>query len=251
MRTLTVKDIAISVSDISMKFNLARERSDTLKEHVIARLKNRIQIDEFWALKNISFTVRTGQSFAIVGRNGSGKSTLMKLIAQVFKPTKGTITTNGAIAPMIELGAGFDDQLTAGENIYLNGIILGSSRARLKERYQKVLEFAELTDFENVPLKNFSSGMKARLGFAVATLARPEILIIDEVLGVGDYQFQKKCEERIASLLRDGTTLLLVSHSHEQVMKLCENAVWIDKGEMKAIGTAKDVCEQYQPLRGE
>jgi ABC-type polysaccharide/polyol phosphate transport system ATPase subunit len=230
-----------------MRFNLAREKTDTLKEHVIARLKKKIVIDEFWALSNISFAIDKGDSFAIVGNNGSGKSTLMKLIAQVYKPTCGKIAVKGSVAPMIELGAGFDDQLTAGENVYLNGMVLGYGKDYLRERYGEIFSFAELREFENVPVKNFSSGMKARLGFAVATIVQPEILIIDEVLSVGDYQFQKKCEKRIAALLDGGTTLLLVSHSREQVLKLCRQAVWIDRGEMRAIGDATSVCQQYQP----
>jgi ABC-type polysaccharide/polyol phosphate transport system ATPase subunit len=242
-----LENIAISVNDVSMRFNLARERIDTLKEHVIARLKRRIIVDEFYALRNVSFQVEKGESFAIVGSNGSGKSTLMKLVAKVYKPTTGSITVNGAIAPMIEIGAGFDAQLTASENIFLNGMILGYKREFVKSKYDEILDFAELRQFENVPLKNISSGMQARLGFAVATLMKPDILIVDEILSVGDYHFQKKSKERIAELLSGGTTLLLVSHARDIVTSFCKRAIWIEKGKIRASGDAESVCAQYQP----
>ena len=238
-------DTAIEVSHVSMRFNLAREKTDTLKEHVIQRLKRKIQVDEFYALRDISFTVNKGDAFALVGRNGSGKSTMLKLISKIYKPSGGTITVNGSVAPMIELGAGFDPELTASENIFLNGAVLGHDRKFMRERYDEILTFAELRDFEHVPVKNFSSGMKARLGFAIATLVRPDILIVDEVLSVGDFNFMQKCEERIQTLLASGTTLLLVSHADAQVRKLCRTAAWIDGGVIAEIGDVDRVCDAY------
>lgn len=241
-------DMTVKVQGVSMKFNLAREKTDTLKEHMIQKIRRRVQIDEFYALKDISFEVEKGDAFALVGSNGSGKSTMFKLISGIYKPTSGTITVNGRIAPMIELGAGFDNQLTASENIYLNGAVLGYDRKFINQKYDEILTFADLWDFEHVPVKNFSSGMKARLGFSVATIVKPDILIVDEVLSVGDFNFKKKCEKRIEELLSGGTTLLLVSHSQEQVLKLCRHAAWIDKGILIQTGDVKSVCESYQGI---
>ena len=238
-------DIAIDVKDVSMRFNLGKEKVETLKEYIIGKIKNTIEVDEFYALRNISFTVGKGDAFALVGSNGSGKSTMLKLIAQIYKPTQGSIVVNGNIAPMIELGAGFDSELTASENLYLNGAVLGYNRKFMQAHYDDIFSFAELWDFEHVPVKNFSSGMKARLGFAIATIIKPEILIVDEVLSVGDFNFRKKCEERIENLLTGGTTLLLVSHSKAQVLKLCKKAAWIDKGVLREIGDAKTICQHY------
>jgi ABC-type polysaccharide/polyol phosphate transport system ATPase subunit len=229
-----------------MKFNLEREKHDTLKEHFIAKIQKKIRVDEFYALRNISFKINRGDSFAIVGSNGSGKSTILKVISRIYKPTEGHVEVNGSVAPMIELGAGFDPQLTASENIFLNGAVLGHNRQFMQERYDDILEFAELREFEHVPVKNFSSGMKARLGFAIATIIKADILIVDEVLSVGDYKFRGKCEQRIADLLSGGTTLLLVSHNKQQVQKLCEHAVWIEKGNLRAIGSVKDILSEYE-----
>jgi ABC-type polysaccharide/polyol phosphate transport system ATPase subunit len=197
-------------------------------------------------LRDISFEVGHGDAFAIVGGNGSGKSTMLKVISRIYKPTAGTVTVNGSVAPMIELGAGFDSQLTASENIFLNGAVLGYKREFMRRRYDEILEFAELREFEHVPLKNYSSGMKARLGFAIATIVKADILIVDEVLSVGDYKFREKCERRIAELLSGGTTLLLVSHSREQVLKLCKRAAWIEKGTLRAIGNVKEILTKYE-----
>jgi ABC-2 type transport system ATP-binding protein/lipopolysaccharide transport system ATP-binding protein len=241
-----MNDNAIIVDNVSMCFNLEREKHDTLKEHFIAKVQKKIRVDEFYALRNISFEVKRGDSFAIVGSNGSGKSTMLKIIAKIYKPTSGSVAVIGSVAPMIELSAGFDIQLTASENIFLNGAVLGYNRAFMREHYNAILDFAELKEFEHVPVKNYSSGMKARLGFAIATIVKPDILIIDEVLSVGDFEFKKKCENRIADLLLGGTTLLFVSHARDQVLKLCGMAAWIEKGTLRAMGGARDVLKEYQ-----
>ena len=200
---------------------------------------------EFMALKGISFEVKAGESWGFVGTNGSGKSTLLKTISGILKPYKGSVQINGTISPLIELGAGFDGNLTARENIFLNGAVLGYSEKFLKEKFDEIVDFAELRDFLDVPIKNFSSGMAARLGFAIATTVKPDILICDEVLAVGDFKFQEKCEQRMNELLSGGTTLLFVSHSIEQVKRMCQKAIWVDHGEMKMIGSAEEVCNVY------
>jgi ABC-type polysaccharide/polyol phosphate transport system ATPase subunit len=241
-----MSDSAIIVDNVSMRFNLAREKHDTLKEHFIAKIHKKVNIDEFFALKNVSFEVCRGDSFALVGSNGSGKSTMLKVISRIYKPTSGVVIVNGSVAPMIELGAGFDSQLTASENIFLNGAVLGYSHKFMSQKYDEILEFSELRDFEHVPVKNYSSGMKARLGFAIATIVKADILIVDEVLSVGDFRFREKCVKRIANLLSDGTTLLLVSHNKEQVLKLCKHAAWIDKGILQSIGSAADILTKYE-----
>lgn len=235
----------ISVKDVSMMFNLSSERVDNIKEYIIRLLKGNLMFSEFWALKNISFELEKGDSLGIVGLNGSGKSTLLKLIAGVLKPTQGTVFTGGGIAPLIELGAGFDEDLSAAENIFLNGSILGYSREYMKERFDDIIEFAELKNFVEVPLKNFSSGMKARLGFAVATMNVPDILILDEVLSVGDYKFQEKSFQRTQEILESGATVLFVSHSVEQVRKICKKALWLKDGEMVMFGSSEEVCNAY------
>ncbi len=235
----------ISVNDVSMMFNLSSERVDNIKEYVIRLVKGNLMFTEFWALKNISFELEKGDSLGIVGLNGSGKSTLLKLIAGVLKPTKGTVFTGGGIAPLIELGAGFDEDLSAAENIFLNGSILGYSRQYMEERFDDIIEFAELQNFVEVPLKNFSSGMKARLGFAVATMNVPDILILDEVLSVGDYKFQEKSFQRTQEILDSGATVLFVSHSVEQVRKICKKALWLQNGEMVMYGSSEEVCNAY------
>ena len=200
---------------------------------------------EFLALKNINFTVKRGESWGLIGKNGSGKSTLLKLISGIIRPYQGNVTVNGSISPLIELGAGFDPELTARENIFLNGALLGYSKRFIESHFQEIVDFAELNDFIDVPIKNFSSGMSARLGFAVATVQKPDILIVDEVLAVGDFAFQQKCKERMENLLSNGTTLLFVSHSIEQVKELCSKAIWIDNGEVRAIGETHSVSQEY------
>ena len=239
------ENIKISVNDVWIRFNLASECVDNIKEYVIKMLKRQLMFQEFMALKGISFEVKAGESWGFVGTNGSGKSTLLKTISGILKPYKGSVQVNGTISPLIELGAGFDGNLTARENIFLNGSVLGYSEKFLKEKCDEIVDFAELRDFLDVPIKNFSSGMAARLGFAIATTVKPDILICDEVLAVGDFKFQEKCEQRMNELLSGGTTLLFVSHSIEQVKRMCQKAIWIDHGEMKMIGNAEEVCNAY------
>ncbi|MGX3021941.1 ABC transporter ATP-binding protein [Ursidibacter sp. B-7004-1] len=239
------EDVVIKVTDATVRFNKATENYNGLKEYVIKMLKGELMFQEFLALQNINFEVRKGESWGLIGKNGSGKSTLLKLICGILKPYKGSVEVKGNIAPLIELGAGFDGELTARENIFLNGALLGHKKAFMQQHFDEIIEFAELQDFVDVPLKNFSSGMSARLGFAVATIVKPEILIVDEVLAVGDAAFQEKCKQRMAKMLEGGTTLLFVSHSIDQVKELCKNAIWIDKGTVKACGKAEDVIPLY------
>lgn len=243
-----MNDPIIEVNDVSVMFRLYRERVDGIKEFVIKKIKNQISYDEFWALKEIQFDVGRGEAIGLVGRNGSGKSTLLKTIAGVLKPTKGNVVIKGTVAPMIELGAGFDTELTAAENVFLNGAILGYPREMLEENMEKIIEFSELGDFMDVPIKNFSSGMFARLGFAVATIYTPDILIVDEILSVGDWQFQEKCQRRIHEMLEQGTTLLFVSHSMEQVKSICNRAILINHGEMLMDDSVDKVWERYNKL---
>lgn len=240
------RDNIIVVDNVTMRFNLAEEKTDSIKEYCMKLLQGKLHFNEFYALKNISFTVKRGDSVALIGHNGSGKSTLLKILAGVMFPTKGGIAVNGSIAPLIELGAGFDMELTAKENIYLNGAILGFDRAFMDEHFEQIVEFSELREFINVPVKNFSSGMIARLGFAIATIIKADILIVDEVLAVGDFRFQEKCKAKIAELLEGGTTLLFVSHSAEQVKQLCKKAVWLDHGNLMAYGDTEEVYEMYE-----
>ena len=228
-----------------MRFNLATEKHDTIKEYIVKLIKHQLMFNEFYALRNVSLTIDRGDSVALIGVNGSGKSTLLKCIAGVMSPTQGSIIVRGSIAPLIELGAGFDMDLTARENIYLNGAVLGHDRAFMDEHFDSIVDFAELWEFIDVPVKNFSSGMVARLGFAIATEVKADILVVDEVLSVGDYRFQEKCKERIADLLSGGTTLLFVSHSAEQVKELCKRAVWLDKGMVIADGLVDEIYKEY------
>lgn len=241
-----MKDIMVDVNDVSIRFNLERERVNSLKEYLIRTIKGTIQYDEFWALQNVSFQVERGDSVGLVGLNGSGKSTLLKVIAGVLKPTQGSVQIRGSVAPLIELGAGFDFDLTARENVFLNGSILGYSRKQMLEYYDDIVEFSELAEFMDVPVKNFSSGMLSRLAFAIATIGKPDILIVDEVLSVGDFRFQQKCEQRIQNMMGKDTTVLFVSHSIEQVKKICKHAVWLEKGRIKMTGTAEEVGSLYE-----
>lgn len=227
-------------------FRLYRENVDSLKEFVVKKIKRQIAYDEFWALQNIDFHVGRGEAVGLVGRNGSGKSTLLKTIAGVLKPTKGSVAVKGTVAPMIELGAGFDMDLTATENVFLNGAILGYPKEMLEENMQKIIDFSELKDFMDVPIKNFSSGMFARLGFAVATIYTPDILIVDEILSVGDWQFQEKCHRRIQEMLEQGTTLLFVSHSMDQVKEVCNRAILLDHGHMIMDDKVEKVCDRFE-----
>ena len=236
----------IKVKNATVRFNKATENYNGLKEYVIKMLKGELMFQEFLALKDVNFEVKKGESWGLIGANGSGKSTLLKLICGILKPYKGTVKVHGKIAPLIELGAGFDPQLTARENIYLNGALLGHKKAFMEMHFNEIIEFAELGDFIDVPIKNFSSGMAARLGFAVATIVKPDILIGDEVLAVGDIAFQEKCRKRMESLLQNGTTLLFVSHSSKQVKELCQNVIWLDKGHVVAQGRAEDIIQKYE-----
>ena len=236
----------ISVKDVSMAFNLATEKVDTLKEYVLKRIKRQINMNRFYALQDVNVEVRRGESVALIGTNGSGKSTLLKVIAGVMRPTTGDVEIYGSIAPMIELGAGFDLELTARENVFLNGAVLGHSRAYMEEHFNNIIDFAELWDFIDVPVKNYSSGMVARLGFAIATEIKADILIVDEVLSVGDFRFQKKCMNRIEQMLAEGTTLLFVSHSTDLVRTLCQKAVWLQKGRIQMYGDVDSVCAAYE-----
>ena len=236
----------IKVKNATVRFNKATENYNGLKEYVIKMLKGELMFQEFLALKDVNFEVKKGESWGLIGANGSGKSTLLKLICGILKPYKGTVKVHGKIAPLIELGAGFDPQLTARENIYLNGALLGHKKAFMEMHFNEIIEFAELGDFIDVPIKNFSSGMAARLGFAVATIVKPDILIVDEVLAVGDIAFQEKCRKRMESLLQNGTTLLFVSHSSKQVKELCQNVIWLDKGHVVAQGRAEDIIQEYE-----
>ena len=235
----------IRVDNVSMRFNLAQEKTETLKEYTVKFLKHQLFFNEFYALNDVSFTIHKGESVALIGRNGSGKSTMLKVIAGVMYPTKGSVQINGSIAPLIELGAGFDMDLTARENIYLNGAVMGHDRAFMDEHFDSIIDFAELREFIDVPVKNFSSGMIARLGFSIATEVKADILICDEVLAVGDFMFQEKCKNRMAEMRSGGTTLLFVSHSLEQVQELCQRSIWLDHGHKRADGLTAEVTAEY------
>lgn len=239
---------AIEINDVTMKFNMCKERIDNMKEYLIKFLKKQLMYEEFIALEHVSVQIKEGEVFGIVGLNGSGKSTLLKLVSGILKPTNGTVITRGTISPLIELGAGFDMELTARENIFMNGSVLGYSREFMREKFDEIIEFAELQDFVEAPLKNFSSGMVARLGFSIATLVKPEILIVDEILAVGDFLFQQKCEQRIQEMMSGGTTVLIVSHSIEQIERLCNRVMWLEKGHVKMVGETEKVCGAYKGL---
>jgi ABC-type polysaccharide/polyol phosphate transport system ATPase subunit len=243
-----MESVAISVKDVSMMFNLSRDKVIGLKEYVVKALKRELYFDEFWALKDVSFEVKKGEVLGLLGLNGSGKSTLLKLIAGVFKPTKGTIAVNGNISPLLELGIGFDPEFSARENVYMSGAMFGHSPAYMESLYKDIMDFAELWEFENVPIKNFSLGMVGRLGFAVATQVDPDILIIDEVLGVGDFRFMEKCQSRISSLIATGATVLVVSHDINTIKEMCSRALLLRKGELICIGKVEEVCEVYQQI---
>lgn len=245
------KKTMIKVDHVSMVFNMASEQLNSIKEYAIAALKRELRFKEFRALDDVSFEVKQGDVFGILGTNGSGKSTILKIIAGVLEPSKGSCTVNGNIAPLIELGAGFDMELTARENIYLNGALLGYSKQFIEENFDDIVEFAEVEKFLDMPMKNYSSGMVARIAFAIATVIVPEILIVDEVLSVGDFMFQKKCEDRITKLIKEhGVTVLIVSHNNDQIERLCNKAVWIEKGHLRMAGTSKEVCQTYRVLGG-
>ncbi|MBO5197445.1 MAG: ABC transporter ATP-binding protein [Lachnospiraceae bacterium] len=239
-------ELALKVDHVGIRFNLSEQKVDNLKEYVIKLLKRELRYHEFWALRDVSFEVKKGDRVGILGLNGAGKSTLLKIIAGVLKASEGSVTTWGKIVPLLELGAGFDKQYTGAENIYLYGAVLGYPKSFIKERFDEIVEFSELGDFINVPLKNYSSGMKARLGFSIATIVEPEILILDEVLSVGDAKFRKKSEKRIKSMFDKGVTVLFVSHSLQQVRSLCNRAIVLEKGRLVADGGIDEVTEFYE-----
>ena len=236
----------IEVNHVSMRFNLSKEKHESLKEYFLAMAKGKLQFDEFYALRDVSLTVEPGDFYGLVGLNGSGKSTLLKVISGVYKPSQGNVKVSGTIAPLIELGAGFDMDLTARENIYLNGTVLSYTPKYIDSKFDEIVEFSELRDFLDVPLKNYSSGMVARIAFAIATITKPDILIADEILSVGDFLFQQKCEQRMQELMSGGTTVILVSHSIEQVERMCNKVAWLDHGHLRMNGPTAQVCEAYK-----
>lgn len=238
--------VVLKVDQVGMKFNLSSEKVDNLKEYLIKFIKKDINYNEFWALKDVSFQLEEGERLGILGLNGAGKSTLLKVVAGVLKATEGSVTTKGKIVPLLELGAGFDKQYTGAENIFLYGAVLGYTKDFIKEKYDEIVEFSELGDFINVPIKNYSSGMKARLGFSIATVVEPEILILDEVLSVGDAKFRKKSEKKIKSMFDKGVTVLFVSHSLEQVKRLCNKAILLEHGKLIANDTVEKVSIIYE-----
>ena len=246
-------DIMVRAENVSMMFNLGIEKGFSLKQGFVdlfnpkkrrEKKKNRIN-NEFWALTDVSFEIRRGEVMGLIGSNGAGKSTMLKIVAGVLKPTKGRVESYGNICPMIELGAGFDPDLTARENVFLNGAVMGYSKKFIESKFDEIVEFSELQDFLEVPVRNFSSGMTARLAFSVATVVEPEILIVDEILSVGDLAFQQKSEEKMLSMINGGTTVLYVSHAVASIKKLCNRAVWLDHGHVREIGNAKAVCKHY------
>lgn len=239
------KDIVIDVQNVCMTFNISKEKIDNIKEFFIKAAKRQLMYREFTALNDVSFKIKKGEVVGLVGLNGSGKSTMLKIIAGVMKPTKGNVTVKGSVAPLIEVGAGFNPNLSGRENIFLNGYLLGFSKKYINDNIKEIIEFSELGDFIDVPLKNYSSGMKARLGFSIATTVKPQILIVDEVLAVGDFKFQEKCHKRIEGLMSDNTTVLFVSHSIKQVERLCSRCIWLEKGRLIADGECREICEKY------
>jgi ABC-type polysaccharide/polyol phosphate transport system ATPase subunit len=236
----------IDVDAVSMKFRMVNDKVLSLKEYLIAVLQKRLVYKEFQALNNITFSVAKGEVVGIVGSNGAGKSTLLKIIAGVMKPTSGKVKVNGNVVPMLELGSGFDPELSGRENVYLNGSILGYNEEFLKSKYQEILEFSELGEFIDMPIRNYSSGMLMRLAFSIATVVRPEILIVDEILSVGDEGFQNKSRQRMLELMSGGTTVLFVSHDIKQIQEMCDRVIWLDQHKVKLIGKADEVCEQYK-----
>ena len=235
----------IEIKDVDVVFKRTTEKITSLKEYFINSLKQKIKKETFVALKNINIEINSGEVVGILGLNGAGKSTLLKVISGIIKPTKGKVVLSGSMAPLIELGAGFDIELTGKENIFLNGSLLGLSRKELEEKMESIVEFSELGEFIDVPLKNYSSGMYARLGFSIATIYNPDILIIDEVLSVGDFRFQEKSFNKIKEMISSGTTVLFVSHDIDKIKMLCEKVIWLEKGEIIKIGGAEQICDTY------
>ena len=240
------EETVIEVNGAFLRFRISSENVDNIKEYFIKFVKRKLRFREFYALKNVSLEIKRGESWGIIGRNGAGKSTLLRVICNILSPQSGSVEVRGTISPMLELGAGFDSDLTAVENIFLEGALLGRSKEFMKEHFNEIIEFAELQNFLDMPVKNYSSGMRARLAFGIATAVKPEILIVDEVLAVGDAAFRRKCEERMQEMLQGNVTLLLVSHSSGAVEKLCEKALWLRDGEVAMVGNSKEVCAAYE-----
>ncbi len=242
------KEVTVKVSNVGMRFNLTQERVDNLKEYIIKLLTRKLRFNDFWALRDVSFEIHKGERLGVLGLNGSGKSTLLKIVSGVLKPTKGNVVTRGKVAPLLELGAGFTPEYTGRENIYLYGAMLGYSKELLDEKFDEIVDFSELGEFIDVPIKNYSSGMKARLGFSVATIVEPDILILDEVLSVGDKRFKRKSERKVMNMFDKGVTVLFVSHSLDQVLRICDKAIILDGGHIVAKGNVEKVAKIYKNM---
>ncbi len=238
----------IQADNISICYKMSYDRIQSIKEYVVQKLKGKIRYEEFWALRGVSFEVKKGEVLGIIGHNGAGKSTLLKIIAGILKPTAGTVRVEGNVVPMLELGSGFDFDLTGRENIFLNGAILGYSEAFLKEKYQEIVDFSELGKFIEIPLRNYSSGMVMRLAFSIATVVVPDVLIVDEILAVGDADFQEKSRKKMMELMGGGTTVLFVSHSIDQIRQMCDRVLWLEHGEIKMLGETQGVCDEYEHI---
>lgn len=241
-----MEDKIIEVSDVSMRFRMANDRLSGLKEYVVQLLRGKIKYNEFEALKHVSFSVNRGEVVGLIGHNGAGKSTMLKVLSRIYKPTEGCVTVRGNVAPMLELGSGFDWELTGRENVYLNGAILGYSKEFLDSKYDEIIAFSEIGQFMDIPMRNYSSGMIARLAFSVASVVVPEVLIVDEVLAVGDANFQTKSYARMMELMHGGTTVLFVSHDLDQIRKMCHRVVWLEHGQVRMFGETKEVCDAYE-----
>lgn len=235
----------IHAQNISMRYYMTYDRVKSIKEYLVQWVQGKVKYEEFWALRDVSFDIQKGEVIGIIGNNGAGKSTLLKIISGILKPTHGSVEVMGNIVPMLELGSGFDHDLTGRENIFLNGAILGYSEAFLKEKYDEIVAFSELGRFIDIPLRNYSSGMMMRLAFSVATVVNPDILIVDEILAVGDADFQAKSKARMLELMGGGTTVLFVSHSIDQIREMCDRVIWLEHGQVKMIGKTDEVCNQY------
>ena len=241
-----MNQVMIKMNNVGMQFNKPKQKVDSFKDYVIKKIKKQLTYEKFTALQDINLEINKGDVVGFVGLNGAGKSTLLKIVAGVQKPTCGEIKVNGRVSPLLELGAGFDNDLTGRENIYLNGLILGYSKNFIREHMDDIISFAELEEFIDTPIKNYSSGMRARLGFSIATAKTPKILIVDEVLSVGDGRFKKKSEEKMLELIQSEATVLFVSHSIDQIRRLCTKVVWLDKGQVKMVANTKEVCDEYE-----